>query len=85
MFYRLHKDDLVSDGVLNVSKEIECTSSNHAQEQAAFRIFTQSFHLGKKKEENTREIISQFLIQNFLGRIEDNESRIWLSSRDSSN
>jgi len=33
--YRSHKDDLVPDGVLYVSKEIECTGSNHVQEQAA--------------------------------------------------
>lgn len=77
MSYRSHKDDLVFDSVLNVSKEIECTGSNHVQKQAALGIFTNSFHLffGEKKEGNTREIIFQSLIQNFFGRIEDNESR----------
>lgn len=54
MSYRSYKNDLVSDGVFNVSKEIERTGSNHVQEQAALRIFIRSFHLGKKRKGNNK-------------------------------
>jgi len=46
--YLSHEDDLVPDGVLNVSKEIERAGSNHAQEKAALVAFTRSLHRGRQ-------------------------------------
>jgi len=46
--YLSHEDYLVPDGVLNVSKEIECAGSNHAQEKAALAVFTRSLHPGRQ-------------------------------------
>jgi hypothetical protein len=46
--YLSHEDNLVPDGVLNVSKEIERAGSNHAQEEAAFAVFTRSLHPGRQ-------------------------------------
>lgn len=67
-----YKDNLISDGVLNVSKKIERAGFNHNRKKAAFRMFTTLFHSGKRKKKNTRK----FLTQDFIGRIEANMSRI---------
>lgn len=48
--YRSHKDDLVSNGMFNVTKEIECAGSNHGQKKAALRMFTRSFHFDMSEE-----------------------------------